>query len=123
MKIGFVVKHPLQPGTYMVEADPVSNVGIERVIFNDPATIILWKDGTKTVVKCANEPYDPEKGLAMALVKKSFGNSGSYYKIFKKWLSDDKPEETPFDKLNTAMEKLAQAFRFLPKETADEPKE
>ena len=25
---------------------------IKDVIFNEPATIIIWKDGTKTVVKC-----------------------------------------------------------------------
>lgn len=25
---------------------------VERVIFNHPATIIFWKDGSKTVVKC-----------------------------------------------------------------------
>lgn len=25
---------------------------IKKVIFNDPATIVLWNDGTKTVVKC-----------------------------------------------------------------------
>ena len=27
--------------------------GIKKVIFNDPATIVLWDDGTKTVVKCS----------------------------------------------------------------------
>lgn len=59
---------------------------IKKVIFNDPATIVLWNDGTKTVVKADNEPYDPEKGLAMAISKKVLGNNGSYYKEFKKWL-------------------------------------
>ena len=24
---------------------------IENVIFNDPATIVFWKDGTKTIVR------------------------------------------------------------------------
>lgn len=42
----------------------------ERVIFNGPATIVLWSDGKKTVVKCHNEPFDYEKGLAMAIVKR-----------------------------------------------------
>lgn len=57
---------------------------------NDPATIVFWEDGTKTVVKCKNEKFDPEKGLAMAFSKKMLGNKGNYYNIFKKWL----PEET-----------------------------
>lgn len=44
-----------------------------RVIRNGPATIVFWKDGTKTVVKCHDEDYDPEKGLAMALCRKLWG--------------------------------------------------
>ena len=27
--------------------------GIKKVIFNDPATVVIWDDGTKTVVKCS----------------------------------------------------------------------
>lgn len=62
---------------------------ITKVIFNDPATIVFWLDGTKTVVKCDDkEIYDPEKGLAMAISKKSLGNQGNYYNEFKKWLPD-----------------------------------
>lgn len=57
---------------------------IKRVIFNNPATIVFWMDGTKTIVKAENEDFDPEKGLAMAIAKKVYGNSGSYYNQFKK---------------------------------------
>ena len=63
---------------------------IKDVIYNDPATIVFWEDGTKTVVKCKNEKFDPEKGLAMAFSKKMLGNKGNYYNIFKKWLPDEK---------------------------------
>ena len=64
---------------------------ITKVIFNDPATIVIWSDGTKTVVKCdEKDEFDPEKGLAMAVCKKYFGG-GFYNDIFKKWI----PEETP----------------------------
>ena len=52
---------------------------IKNVIFNDPATIVFWEDGTKTVVKCQDgDEFDPEKGLAMAIVKKAYGNKGNY---------------------------------------------
>ena len=64
------------------------NVGIEKVIFNDPATIVLWTDNTKTVVKAINEKFDPEKGLAMAIAKKYYGNEGNYFNHLKKWLKD-----------------------------------
>ena len=63
---------------------------IKDVIFNEPATIILWADGTKTVVKCQEgEGYDPEKGMAMAISKKVLGNKGNYYEVFKKWLPEE----------------------------------
>lgn len=63
---------------------------IKDVIFNEPATIIIWKDGTKTVVKCQEgEGYDPEKGLAMAISKKALGNKGNYCEVFKKWLPEE----------------------------------
>ena len=66
---------------------------IENVIFNDPATIVFWRDGSKTVVKAKDEPYDPEKGLAMAIAKKVYGNEGNYYNEFKKFIKDDAKEE------------------------------
>ena len=56
---------------------------IKRVIHNAPATIILWKDGTKTVVKAHNEPFDPENGFAMAVCKKLLGDS--YKKTFREY--------------------------------------
>lgn len=63
---------------------------IKKVIFNAPATIVMWSDGSKTVVKCSEgEVYDPEKGLAMAMAKKMLGNEGNYYNEFKKWLPED----------------------------------
>lgn len=63
---------------------------IKNVIFNDPATIVFWEDGTKTVVKCQDgDEFDPEKGLAMTIVKKAYGNKGSYCNKLKKWLSKE----------------------------------
>lgn len=61
-------------------------VTIKRVIFNAPATIVFWIDGSKTVVKAQNgEPFDMEKGLAMAICKKLCANHGAYYNIFREW--------------------------------------
>ena len=67
---------------------------IERVIFNYPATIVVWKDNTKTVVKCSeNDQYDEETGLALCIAKKALGNKGNWYNEFKKWL----PESSNLD--------------------------
>lgn len=68
---------------------------IKNVIFNDPATIVFWEDGTKTVVKCQDcDEFDPEKGLAMAIVKKAYGNKGSYCNKLKKWLPKEESVDT-----------------------------
>lgn len=67
--------------------DIVNIPEIEKVIFNNPATIVFWNDGSKTVVKCSeDECFDEEKGLAMAISKKVLGNQGNYYNTFEKWL-------------------------------------
>lgn len=65
---------------------------IKNVIFNDPATIVFWSDNTKTVVKAQDEPFDPEKGLAMAICKRALGNEGNYYNEIKKWLLKEENE-------------------------------
>lgn len=44
---------------------------IKNVIFNPPATIVFWIDGTKTVVKCQNGEMN--------------GNNGYYFEEIKKW--------------------------------------
>ena len=71
---------------------------IKDVIFNDPATIVLWADGTKTVVKAENEPFDPEKGLAMAIAKKALGNNYDYYDTFKKYVGRYEKKQKKGDK-------------------------
>lgn len=48
---------------------------IESVIFNDPATIVTFKDGTKVCVKaCEKDTFTKEAGLMYALVKRLYAN-------------------------------------------------
>ena len=87
---------------------------ITNVIFNNPATIVFWSDGTKTVVKCdERDEFDPEKGLAMAICKKHFGG-GFYNDIFKKWIPK---EETPKIEIDgqITMTEIAEKFEHLAK--------
>ncbi len=84
------------------------NYGIKEVIFNNPATVVKWDDGTQTVVYCQDnseevtkvvdgkkvkvrkpkkaDTFNPEIGLAMAIVKKHFGNLGNYNNVFHKYI-------------------------------------
>lgn len=88
--------------------------GIKKVIFKNPATIVFWTDGTKTVVNCMDnaetkkkivdgrevtvrrarkcDTYSEEIGLAMAIAKKWFGNKGNYNNVFRKFILGMKGE-------------------------------
>ena len=64
---------------------------IERVIFNNPATIVFWKDGAKTVVKCQpGDKFDKMTGLSLAIAKYFLGNTGRYYNVLKPYIEDGK---------------------------------
>ena len=88
---------------------------IKDVIFNPPATIVFWMDGTKTVVKDQGEVfYDPEKGMAMAVAKKAFGNQGNYYNQFAKYLDiyeKKQQEDSTSSYGNTILENIIERFR------------
>lgn len=70
-----------------------SYLKIKNVIFNNPATIILWSDNTKTVVKCQpGDTYDKEKGFVMAYLKRLLGNDNTFNKEIHKWVKSDEEE-------------------------------
>ena len=80
---------------------------IKNVIWNCPATIVFWTDGTKTVVKAqGNDSFDPEKGLVMAIAKKVMGNKGNYYNEIKKWL-----DECPYDEKLYTLDDLEKFYK------------
>lgn len=69
--------------------DMIRNL-IKEVIFNDPATVVIWWDGTKTVVKCnEGDTYNKEFGLLACITKKFTGNTGRWNEILKDWCKDD----------------------------------
>ena len=56
----------------------------KRIIFNKPATVVFWKDGTKTVVKCAKgEKWNEYNAFCAALAIKVFGSNSRVQKIVR----------------------------------------
>ena len=54
----------------LVGFEPASG-RIKKVIYSGPCTIVLWGDGTKTMVRCtANDIKDEKTGLALCVAKK-----------------------------------------------------
>lgn len=108
----------------VIEDKPIAAYGIENVIFQNPATIVFWSDGTKTVVNCMDnvedkkkivdgkeviirkprkcDTYSKEAGLAMAIVKKWAGNNGNYNNIFRKFIPEMAEEEKAAKKAKKA---------------------
>lgn len=67
------------PWSSVCLADP------DRIIFNPPATIVFWKDGTKTVVKCAKgEKFDPYTGFCYAFTEHFLGSISHIKKLCQK---------------------------------------
>ncbi|MBO7448969.1 MAG: hypothetical protein J6U54_01255 [Clostridiales bacterium] len=81
---------------------PYGYLLIKKVHYSGDKTIVMWADGTKTIVtKGEYEDYDPEKGLVMAIAKKAYGNEGNYYNRIKEWLPEPISEGTNLDELQS----------------------
>ena len=105
---------------------------IKEVIFNKPATVVYWKDGTKTTVKCGNDEasFDREKAVAMCFLKKMFKPS-----LNSHWLdvindaiqaADDKVAKVEADKAEKARvkaENIAKAEEARRKKAEKKAKE
>lgn len=78
--IGEAIKENTKGGKVTMATNPTFKTLISEVIFDGPATIVKWVDGTKTVVKAQHgEEVDREKGLALAMAKKFYGNDKNYF--------------------------------------------
>ena len=64
----------------------IKNVFIKKVLYNDPATIVFWSDGTKTVSKCVGgDVYNKETGLTICILKKLIGTK-HVNNLFEDWI-------------------------------------
>jgi hypothetical protein len=63
----------------------VGKFWITKVIHNNPATIVFWSDGTKTVARIQDgEAYEPTTGLMVCVLKKLIGNDQTQ-KLLNDW--------------------------------------
>ena len=72
---------------------------INRIIFSNPATIVFWEDGTKTVVKCMKgEKFERYAGFAAACMKKMFGNTSRAKSVMEYFAVEQEPKESKTEK-------------------------
>ena len=75
-----------------ISSDVEFRTGIKKVIFNGPATIVIWVDGSKTVVKCAEgDGYSKFSGLAIAMCKRMYGTD--FKRIFNHFIPKEETKE------------------------------
>ena len=65
--------------------DEMKNVDVKKIIFSGPKTIVLWSDGTKTIVSMSKDEtnFDPEAAFCAAYTKKMFGTNSKIKRIIK----------------------------------------
>ena len=65
---------------------------LKKVIINEGKgiTTFLWKDGSKTQVRCQEgDEFDPEKGVLLCLLKRCFDDRSSYNDWLRKVLEEN----------------------------------
>jgi len=78
----------------LTDKDKLDPSSIEKVIFNPPATIVLFKDGSKTVVKTTKgDKFDHELGFLYAMAKHIFPRRNQFKKFIEKWKEESKKEK------------------------------
>lgn len=91
-----------------------------KIIYNPPATIVLWTDGTKTVVKCCEEDeYNEYYGFLCALGKKMFGTNSHLKKLIDEKAERHYPEDEfskQIEQLSKSMNKIVKEFGFKTEE-------
>ena len=61
---------------------------IEKVIFNKEkrTTVVIWKDGIKTIIKCHKDDiWDEEKAIALCYMKRMLGNRSYFNEVLEKY--------------------------------------
>ena len=68
-----------------------------RWIRNGPATILFWKDGSKTIVKCNKEDeFDAQKGFLMACFERWTGMSKHQISKLMEKVSNNEEWSSPY---------------------------
>lgn len=119
----FVIEEPHQWDPFKITG---KLPGIKKIIENNPATVILWEDGTKTMAKCQDgDEFDFEKGVLICSLKKLIGNKATN-ELLKRMESQPKNSKSckdcQFNKLaftrfpcNQCREKDGLRTEFMPK--------
>lgn len=79
---------------YGTEPDMWGIPDIDHIVFSEPATIVFWDDGTKTVCKCMEgEKYERYAGFMACCMKKMFGSTSRAKSVMRYFTIEQTPKE------------------------------
>lgn len=93
-------------------ADEMKNVDVKKIIFNGPKTIVLWTDGTKTIVSMSKDEtnFDPEAAFCAAYTKKMFGTNSKIKRVIKEKSNIEQHQRIVEEKLKEELAKISQDY-------------
>lgn len=74
----------------MESSDSRNKIKVKKVLINDPATIVFWQDGTKTVLmRNEEDEYDAERVIEKAIAIKLSGTSKTKFNKYVKSIVEE----------------------------------
>lgn len=88
--------------------DEMKNVDVKKIIFNGPKTIVLWSDGTKTIVSMSKDEtnFDPEAAFCAAYTKKMFGTNSKIKRVIKEKSNFEEYTKAAIENAKTEFDKF-----------------
>lgn len=96
---------------------------IEKIVSNEPYSIVYFADGSKTKVKCdGNDKFDPRTGIYLALLKKAMGseNLRHLFKLLSNAIPTDTDSEASDTKVNSEMKEFVNMEKLEENSPSDE---
>lgn len=92
--------------------DEMKNVDVKKIIFSGPKTIVLWTDGTKTIVSMSKDElrFDPEAAFCAAYTKKMFGTNSKIKRVIKGKSNIEQHQRIVEEKLKEELAKISQDY-------------
>lgn len=89
-------------------ANEMKNVDVKKIIFSGPKTIVLWSDGTKTIVSMSKDElrFDPEAAFCAAYTKKMFGTNSKIKRVIAEMSNFEEYTKAAIENAKTEFDKF-----------------
>nr|DAT40666.1 MAG TPA: hypothetical protein [Caudoviricetes sp.] len=92
--------------------DEMKKLDVKKIIFSGPKTIVMWTDGTKTIVSMSKDEtnFDPEAAFCAAYTKKMFGTNSKIKRVIKEKSNIEQHQRIVEEKLKEELAKIRQDY-------------